>query len=212
MKKIIAVAMLAVSIILIGCGGKNKKEEPKNQPLKSSSITGNPEEPTWVSMGGAAFDDNMKAALYGVGVVSNIKNPSLAIPEAKSRAREDLANNLGTFVTALRERYMSSISELTDDKAGTEEQMVRQTGKEFVAEYLTGATIMSTWHDANSNMWFSLAKMTFDSKGVAEKFKSSVKPVVQERIKQNAEEALKRLDQTVDNYLKTGVPAPDQKK
>lgn len=176
MKRTLLLALPILLSILCSC---SKDQNPEKEPAtQATSLSGNPDEPGWVSKGGSAFDDNMKTAIYGVGIVANIKNAGLALTEVKSRAREDIANNLGVFISGLRERYLSSISDLVDDSKAVEEQLVRQTGKEFVTQQLHGVTIISTWRDPTTNSFYALAKMSFDSQALADKFKTAIKPVI----------------------------------
>lgn len=191
-----AVILSVLAAFVCGC---SKPEKNADFP-KRASITGNPDEPEWVANGGTGFDDNMKTAVYGVGIVNNVAAAAIALKEAESRGRSDLAANLGIFITSIRERYMSSVANLADNKPAAEEQMVRATGKEFVAQHLRGAAVINRWHDQKTDTWCALVKMSLDSKALADRLRTAIKPIITEHF-HDSPEAKDKLEQTLEQTL-----------
>jgi hypothetical protein len=164
----------------------------------------------WTNKGGKIYKKGDSIVIEGIGIAQGIQNLQLAREMAESRARADVATKLGTFIARLREDYMSSVTDNVKDRKSCEEQFVRVTGKEFTAQMLMGVSIEDRHYDDKKDAHFALAKLDMKMADFASNLKSTVKPVVAEQIKGNAEENLKKLDKTLENALEKGVPTPEK--
>lgn len=193
MKKVMTLIVIS---LLSACGSSDTMDDMN----KKMGI------PNWALKGDRIYKDAKTGTVIveGVGTAQGIKNVALARETADSRGRANVATKFGTIITRLREDYQKSVSDLTNEPV--EEQLVRVTGKEFTTQMLVGCEVIDRFYDEKNNVWYSRCKLDMSMSSLADNFKNQVKPVVAQRIKTNADEALKRLDSTVDNYLKNGIP------
>lgn len=147
--------------------------------------------PEWTTKGAAAFPGNAGKSIYGVGMASGIKNPSLLRETADNRAIANMAKQFQVDVASLMNDYMASTSE--GDKVA-EEQHVENVNKIVVKQTLSGVVVVDRCTDTTTGVSYSLAKLD------TEKFKTEIEKnnqlsqKMKEYVKGNAEKAFEKLE------------------
>jgi hypothetical protein len=157
MNKSILILSAFSLIILIGCG---KKQIKQGYEITDGAIA--EQAPAWVNKGSGAFEDsNGKRVFYGVGMITGVKNKSLAVQAADQRARAEIAKAMNNYVSVLVRDYMISTSAI-DMQGPSEEQDVSVALKGLTRANLKGAIIVDHWLDPEDNTMFSLARLEMD--------------------------------------------------
>ncbi|WP_447600037.1 AbfB domain-containing protein [Nitrospira sp. Nam80] len=78
--------------------------QPKATPTKTISPT-----PDWVSRGASAASKQNERAFYGVGTITGVRNELLAWEVTKSRASDDIIQQMEAYVELLLKDYTSSL-------------------------------------------------------------------------------------------------------
>lgn len=173
-------AVAALSVGLAACGGGN--ETGGNAPPQLQGI----EYPDWVTKGSGAFGGETGRVFYGVGSVSGVRNPSLALSSADNRARAEVTKIFETYSASLMKDYASSAT-TGDFSASNEEQYIEQAIKTFSAGTLSGVQIVDHWYHPTDGSVFSLARL--DLEGFTDNL-SKMKELsneVRDYVKKNAE-------------------------
>ncbi len=147
--KLATMAVLALGFV--ACGD----DKPVAGPAK-------PAVPEWVSRGGGAFGGEGQKVFYGVGSVSNIRNPALARTTADNRARAEISKEFETYSASLMKDYMASTT-AGDPNKSSEEQHVEQAVKTFSANTLNGVQIVDHYQDPATGELFALARLDLAS-------------------------------------------------
>jgi LPP20 lipoprotein len=175
---------IAFSLALIsGCGGKKLTSGPIAKKA-----------PAWVNMGSGAFkDSDRNKAFYGVGMVNGIRNKSLAIQAANTRARAEIAKILDSYVAVLTRDYMSS-TYADGMENSAEEQKVSVTLKSMTQYTLKGAEIIEYWKDEEDGTFFSLAKLDYEDVKKSLIESNNVAPKLKNFVKANADNAFQEVE------------------
>ena len=181
------VLFVAMTVALVGCGGKEKVAEPI-QKMKA---------PEWVIKGSGAFGGDRGKVFYGVGSASMMRNRSLMRTAADNRARSELAKIFEFYTASLMKDYMASTVG-GDPNLISEEQHVEQAIKTVTSTTLSGVEIVNHWEDERTGEFFSLARLDLGA------FTDSLDKVreldekVKEHIKENAEKLHGELEKEED--------------
>jgi hypothetical protein len=139
--------------IFTGCGGG--KEKLTDGPVAMQA-------PEWVNKGSGAFEDaDGKKVFYGVGMITGVKDRSLAIQAADQRARAEIAKSLDNYIFVLVKDYMVSTGAM-DMQGPAEEQDISIALKGATKMTLKGSVIIGHWKDITDNTMFSLARLKVD--------------------------------------------------
>jgi hypothetical protein len=187
MKRFSTYALALVAVVALGaCAGHNK-----------GSVSTNNGAPDWTTRGSGSFkDEGGKSAIYGVGIVDNVRSISLAVETGDDRARAAIAKIMNTVVTALGKSYEGSTS-AGDPSKISEEQMVTQTSKAFAEFTLHGATPVNHYVDRSDPahpIYYSLVKLDLGSIQGALDESKELDGKVKEYVKANAEKAFDELN------------------
>ena len=195
------VLMLVLGLVwaLSACGPEKKPEE--NKVTKQTSVSGNKNEPAWVTRGAGAFKDETGLAFYGVGVVQGIANRGLEMQTADSRARADLARALDTYVANFMKDFMSSAVS-SDMKSSDEQQFVSSITKSITETTLVGSQIVNHYRGPDGTL-YALGRLSFDDVGKG--MKEQVKKRSAE-LKLTADQAVKELDEQLEKR-KASIPS-----
>lgn len=134
-------------------------------PPPKSYCTDGRELPAWTMQGGMAFPADLGKVFYGVGMASNISNPSLLREAADNRAIGEMAKQFEVYTSSLMNDYMASTS--GGDKSA-EEQHVETVKKTVVKQTLNGVMIVDRCQDRGTGMFYALSRLDID------KFKDAI--------------------------------------
>ncbi|MFH2204119.1 MAG: hypothetical protein ABIJ96_13450 [Elusimicrobiota bacterium] len=168
--------------IMAGCGGAYK------------NTTSGKKQPEWIDRGGGAFnDEGDKRVLYGVGILSGVRNVGLARQAVDNRAIADIGKTIQVMSTQLMRDYASSIN--AGGEVSDEEQLIENSIKTFAQVSLSGVTIVNHWTDHETKTYYALAKLDMDAfKNLLEK-SNKLSEDVKAHIRKNAEAAFDRMAQ-----------------
>lgn len=171
MKGVIFIAAALLLAVAGGCSGKHK--------LVSGA-------PDWVNHGAGAFAREDARVFYGVGSVTGISSPSLAVETADQRARADIARQFDTYVNSLLRDYQSAAS-VPAGGQGYEEQQVEKSLKTLSQVSVRGARVLKHWKDPESGTVYSLVRLDLEGvRGTAEGMQE-IDPSLRSHIRTNAE-------------------------
>ncbi|MBI4242948.1 MAG: hypothetical protein HY606_02555 [Planctomycetes bacterium] len=186
--------LIVLASMMISCGGGEKQVDDIKDPMGRDG---------WVTKGGRIYKKGESVVVEGVGIMKGTNNPAMGRRNAQERAKEEIAGRIETMIASLRKDFMKSVSDMTSEPL--DEQLVEVTGKSFTQQVISFYQTIDTHIDAKANTYYEYGKMDLGMQELANKFKSAVKPVVAQRIKQNSDEAFKRLDDTINNYFEKGI-------
>jgi len=188
-KALAAVALIAA--VLPGC-----RSQPK---LSRTPMTGSVDEPIWVTKPGKAFPDEAGKAIFGVGIAEKRESPlkSMRRRTAVERARLDVAAQLRTLVQGVFKDYSEAALTPSMDQA-TAQALSTQVQKSIVDEVLYGSTVVDTWYHPVTEDCYALVRLGMDE--VAERVRSHMIALEQDRLRVTAEEAHRELDQIIERY------------
>ena len=173
---------LAAAFVLGACSSA-----PKSSPIVNNA-------PEWVNKGTGAFKDQAgKQVFYGVGIVSGVRNVSLAVPAADDKGRVELARIMNSMADSLSKNYAASVG--SGDKA-SEEQMISQTSKVLSSFTLHGSVPVDHYVDRSDKdhpVYYALVKLDMAAvqDGLAQSKELDTK--VRDYVKANAEKAFDEL-------------------
>lgn len=186
MRRLQGCILLLCGLLLVsGCSGKHKLV---------------PGAPDWVNQGSGAFSDESAKVFHGVGAVSGISSPSLAVQVADARARADIARQLDTYVAALGRDYQASQSvPVAPAATGTtpprEAQQVEQTLKTVTQVSVRGARVLEHWKDPESGTLYSLVKLDLQAFKSALEGLQQIDPELKSFVGSRAEQSFEQLRQ-----------------
>ncbi len=184
MKLAKAVAVMGLTVFLASCASAPP-------PPPKSYCTDGRELPAWIMQGGMAFPADLGKILYGVGMASNISNPSLLRETADNRAISEMAKQFEVYTSSLMNDYMASVS--TAEKA-SEEQNVETIKKTVVKKTLNGVMIADRCQDKGTGVFYSLSRLD------VEKFKdiinqrNDLSEKMKEYVRDKAEKLAEKLE------------------
>ncbi|MBN2493653.1 MAG: ankyrin repeat domain-containing protein [Deltaproteobacteria bacterium] len=109
--------------------------------------------PEWVLRGSGLFASGGEPALYGVGLVSGIRNVALARTTADNRARRELLRQIELLVDRWNESPPEPISQLG----------ATQVRRQVIAGTLHGAQIVDHWMDPADGSLYALARLDWQA-------------------------------------------------
>jgi hypothetical protein len=150
--------------------------------------------PEWIDRGSGAFKDSTgNRVLYGVGILSNVRNVGLARQAVDNRAIADIAKTVQVYSTQLMRDHQSSIN--AGGAVSDEEQLIESSVKTFAQVTLSGVTIINHWTDHETKTYYALARLDMDSfKSLLNK-SNKLSDEVKAHVRKNAEAAFDRMAQ-----------------
>lgn len=148
----------ALTVALSACGSNRQQEMPRQvtAEVTDSNI------PPWAAEGTGVYSGDTGRVLRSVGMITGVRNRSLAIQGAGQKARTEMARYFKTFVTDLMKIYQRSTT-AGDMSASSEEQDIMNATKTFTEMELNGVSIVKTFCDReNPPTCYALAEMRFD--------------------------------------------------
>lgn len=150
--------------------------------------------PDWVNHGSGAFDEGDAKVFYGVGSVTGITSPSLAVQTADQRARADIAAQLETYVANLFRDYQASTAATMGNKV-VEEQHVEGNLKSLTQVSVRGARVVEHWKDPETNTIYALTRLDLEGFTATLEQMKEMDPALKTFVRSNAEKAFDRLRQ-----------------
>ena len=102
-----------------------------------------------------------KKALYGVGSISGIRNPSHRRKQADAQARNAVASVMGTYAAGLTKAFMASTT-VGGNPDASEEQHVSDVLKQITEASLVGVKVIEYYERPDINQAYSLARLDID--------------------------------------------------
>lgn len=187
MKLIKTAAAIGLAAFLVSCASA----PPPPPPPPKAYCTDGRELPAWTSKGGMAFPADIGKVFYGVGMASNIGNPSLLRETADNRGINELAKQFEVYTASLMDDYMASTS--AEDKAA-DEQHVEIVKKTVVKQTLNGIMIVDRCQDRGSRMFYSLSRLDMDKFTDAIARKAELGGRMKDYIRDNAGRMAEKLE------------------
>lgn len=152
-----------------------------------------PGAPDWVNQGSGAFDDSGSRVFYGVGAVTGIASPNLAMQTADQRARADIARQLETFVAGLYRDYQQAGT--ADGRAlGAEQQHVEESFQAITRISVRGARVVDHWRDTDTDTLYALARIDLAGLKASLDQTPEVDSGLRDYVRRNAEKSFDRLN------------------
>ncbi|MDZ7859825.1 MAG: LPP20 family lipoprotein [Candidatus Krumholzibacteriota bacterium] len=183
MKNVISVLM-CFAILFVGCGSE--------APDKSTMGKDSGDLPDWV-LNPKQVDS--EKTIYGVGIVSGVKNKALAIKTAENRAISSIARVFRVEVEAMMEDYASST--LSGDLNSSEEQDITNVQRTLIDQSLSGVVVENRFVDEDGSVYVR-AKLDFETFEKNLEKLNTIDLKMKEYVKSNAEEAFGRLDVQIE--------------
>lgn len=184
MKLTRAIAVMGFAVFLASCASAPPP------PPKAYCADGR-ELPAWIMQGGMAFPADIGKVFYGVGMASNIGNPSLLRETADNRAINEMAKQFEVYTSSLMNDYMASTS--AGDKAA-DEQHVETVKKTVVKQTLNGVMIVDRCQDRGTGMFYSLSRLDIDKFKDAINKKAELSRGMKDYVRDNANALAEKLE------------------
>ena len=157
--------------------------------------------PKWVTMQGAAFDDNGATALYGVGMAKIGPNLAATRAKAEARARAELAKQIETYASSFIKDFMEEHKDyMADDASASSTEFFSSVAKNIAEATLVGSMVVDTYR-GDDGYWYSLVKLPLDSKFL-DAFKARVAAQLREKqnviLKEKTNDMLRELDKELE--------------
>ncbi|MDD2806682.1 MAG: hypothetical protein PHV33_14115 [Elusimicrobiales bacterium] len=178
--KITCCAILGAS--LSACGGSKTVEVPKIVVAPAS-----PSAPMWAKQLAASFNDGY---LYGVGVVTDISDKSLAVDTADQRARENIAKMINVKLDSVHKDFSMS-NKVGATQIPTQDVGRKQGGKTEMN--LSGAIPIEHWFDPVDGSVYSLVKLDTAAVKAALNTARESDPQFQKYITENSKRLISEL-------------------
>ncbi|MGC6418005.1 MAG: hypothetical protein ACON3Z_12865 [Bradymonadia bacterium] len=182
-----AICALPLLMMSIGCGADQVKQGPGN--AMAAAFAGAPE---WVLGCDNYFEG--KAVVCGVGSVSGVRNPSLAVSAAEGRGRSKIARSLQSKIKTMLKDYQSTTAGGDSfGKASNDEQHIVEVSKQVTKMSLSGTKKKKHWIGPDGTIH---VLMVLD----VEAFKNSMSKMqqldeaVRKAVVERADKAFKELD------------------
>ena len=175
----ILILFAVLAVLVAGCSSKHQL------------VAGGPD---WVNHGSGAFDEGDAKVFYGVGSVTGINSPSLAVQTADQRARADIASQLETYVANLFRDYQASTAATVGNQV-VEEQHVEGNLKSLTQVSVRGARVVEHWKDPETNTIYALTKLDLEGFTATLEQMKEMDPALKTFVRSNAEKAFDRLRQ-----------------
>ena len=177
---------VALATFLIGCAHGPGPSHPVHGVTPDGK-------PRWVNRGSGAYDGANGKAFYGVGIVTGIRNISLARQTCDNRARGEIAKMFDLYVAAMMKDYQRSTT-AGNFKASAEEQDVVSAQKTITEVTLRGVEVRDHWTDPQSGAMYALAVL--DVNGIMKSLTDAnrLNARVRNYVRANARKAFNDLD------------------
>lgn len=196
---LVTMGALAMMALVTGCASQptGQAVDGRNAP-PIQSVKGAPE---WTWNKGKAFSGEKQRALYGVGIASAVRNPTMRRKAAEGQARNDMASTMGAYVASLQKQYIAETTADAMDKASVE-QHLSDTMKQLSEASLVGVQIIEYYERPDVNEAYALARLDFDQiKEMMDKVAASngqfkqMDAKMREWVRKNAEKANDQLNE-----------------
>ncbi len=178
------VAIIGLAVFLASCASAPP-------PPPKAYCTDGRELPAWTMQGGMAFPADIGKVFYGVGMASNISNPSLLREAADNRSISEMAKQFEVYTSSLMNDYMASTA--AGDKS-SEEQHVETVKKTVVKQTLNGVMIVDRCQDRGTGMFYSLSRLDIDKFKDAISKKAELSDKMKEYVRNNANAMAEKLE------------------
>jgi hypothetical protein len=176
-------SIAAVALFVSACSGSSASVNP---------TTASGEGPDWANQTGVRLDKK-ESIVYGVGIVSGIRNLSLARSTADNRARNEIAKFIEVYSASLMKDYQGSVT-AGDFSATSEEQSVENAIKTVTVQTLNGVEIVDHWRDPVDGSIYALARMDLERFADFIDRHQELSAAVKAQVKKSAERALADLE------------------
>ena len=198
MRRIVIAALCVAVLAFVAAGCAAKQPQLSNKPLTDTM-----QEPLWVSKGVNAFPQEVGKAFYGVGVAEKQKIPDVYLRRKSSieRGRGEVASQLRTMVMGVFKDYTESAFTPSMDK-GEIQTMTTNVQKSVLDEVLLGAEPRDMWVHPSTGDQYALIRVSMDS--VAQQLRAKIISIEKDKLKKDATEAHKELDDIIEKHRKQG--------
>jgi len=172
--------IISILILLAGCGSD---EVYKNDLGESGDDL-----PEWILN---PKQVNSEKVIYGIGIVSGVKNKALAIKTAENRAISSIARVFRVEIEAMMEDYAAST--LSGDLNSSEEQNITNVQRTLIDQNLSGVVISNIFVDDEESVYVR-AMLDFETFEKDLEKLNTIDLKMKEYVKRNAEDAFGRLD------------------
>ena len=186
----------SVAVAILGLGALSCGSPEREMTTTSSSNA-----PSWIERPNGAFDEGNGVVIYGVGISASNANPAMMRENAKVRASRELAQALGTLVQGMTVSYMDSSQDFVDPDTATSTEFVQDVTRSVSQEFLVGPKVADSYKDPLTGTYYILMRLDLDDVMASYKNKMSAaadRERTRNRIKGNAEDFLKQLDDQLD--------------
>lgn len=186
--------IIGIVLILGGCATGQESQVP-DDCMTANCLVQKGIAPEWI-IKPEIYGDDGKNVIYGVGMASNISNPSLLRRSAESQARRQIAEFWKTNIEGLLTGYSGSISEGVVGQ-DTGEQDVQDILRQLTKQTLQGVSIAEYWENPYGREMYSLARLDLERFDQVLTRLASVKGTSEELakiIRQNKKEFESKLD------------------
>lgn len=200
---LVTMGALAMMALVTGCASQPTEKVEVQADLKRNTTATQDVKgmPDWVVNPGKAGSGDRKHALYAVGDVSSIKNPSLRRKAAEAQARNNMAKRMAVYSASLHKAFSESVT-VGGDAGASESAHTSDVLKEVAEQSLVGVEIVEYYERPDINQAYSLARLDLEQvKEMMDKVASSngqykqLDAKLREWVKQNAEKANDQLNE-----------------
>ena len=182
--------LVGVVIAITAALGCSHNQPGPEHPIHGVTPDG---KPRWVTKGSGAYDGDHGKAFYGVGIVTGIRNISLARQTADNRARGEIAKLFDVYIAAMMKDYQRSTT-AGDFQASAEEQDVVSAQKTITEVTLRGVELRDHWTDPATGALYALAILDLNTINKALDDAHNLNNKVRDYVRANARRAFNDLD------------------
>jgi len=199
MKKCMYLMCIVCAVALVaGCGGPKAKKI--KEPVKSSRITNDPNEPEWVSRGNGLYEGDYGKALYAVGSARNAPSYHIEMSQARARARQELSSMLSVQVQSMTKDFTETAADLYDKDTQSAVEYFQSVSREITNNVLVGSQEVAKFKASDGTM-FIYMKIPLNT--IVEAFKAETKKALKrkktrEELGIKTDKALEQMDKAID--------------
>jgi hypothetical protein len=185
-----------IGLLLAACGG----DPGPDHPVYGVNPDGTPK---WVNRGSGAYDGQYGKCFYGVGILTGVRNPSLARQTADNRARGEIAKMFDLYIAAMMKDYQRSTT-AGDFSASAEEQDIVSAQKTITEVTLRGVEVRDHWTDPKDGVLYALAVL--DVNGIMKSLEEAkeLNSRIRDYVRANARRAFNDLDRELSKRSARG--------
>jgi len=196
---LVTMGAMAMMAVVTGCASQPTAQAVDGRNV--SPIQYVKDAPKWTWAKGAAFSGEKQQALYGVGIASGVRNPTMRRKAAEGQARNDMASTMSSYVASLQKQYIAETTADAMDKTSVE-QHLSDTMKQLTEQSMVGVQIIEYYERPDANEAYALARLDFDQiKDMMDKVAASngqfkqMDAKMREWVRKNAEKANDQLNE-----------------